>query len=163
MTLWTRLWKGSERIGFVPTVLCAIAWLAFGVIAVRVAGASLWPTPKLAFVVVIVISAIIGIGGLLSYWLIADHVDYRVRGYRVRCVTGNDWLYEERVSKGTERCLPCVRVVLGYGSAEVFVPSEASWETRVPLWARGRRSEIMERIALCFGSDRGAQIRFVDV
>ena len=163
MNLLDTLWKGSDRIGFVPTVVCAIAWLVFGVIVVRVAGASLWPTPKLAFVVVIVISTIIGIGGLVSSWLIADHVGYRMRGYRVRWVTGNEWMYEERVSTGTERCLPCVRVVLGYGSAEVLVPSETSWETRAPLWARGRRSEIMERIALCFGSDRGAQIRFVDV
>jgi hypothetical protein len=163
MNLLDTVFRGSHRIGFVPTVLCAIAWLVFGTIGVRVAGASLWPTPKLAFVIVIIIAAIIAIGGLVSFWLIADHVDYQRRGYRVRRVVGNEWVYEER---GTESCLPYVCVVLGDGypaDCEVRVPSSASWETEVPHWAQGRRSEITERIALCFGRDRGAHIRFVDV
>jgi hypothetical protein len=119
----------------------------------------------MALVSGIVIAAIVGIGGLLSFWIIADQVDYLRRGYRMRWVTGNDWLYEERALKGTERCLPCVRVVLGDGypaPSEICVPGEASWETEVPPWAKGRRPEIVERIALCFGSDRGGHIRFVD-
>ena len=163
MNLLDKVFRGSERIGFVPTVLCVIVWLVFGAIGVRVAGASLWPTPKLAYVIVIVIASIIGFGGLVSLWLIAAHVRYLSRGYRVRRVIGNKWLYEER---GSERRIPYVCVVLGDGypaDCEVRVPSEASWETEVPYWAHGRRSEIKERIALCFGSDRGAHIRFVDV
>ena len=164
MNLLDTAWRGSERIGFVPTVLCAIAWLMFGTIGVRVAGASLWPTPTLAYVLVIVIASIVGFGSLVSFWFIAAHVRYLRRGYRVRRVIGNEWVYEERASNGAERCFPYVCVVLGEGypaPREVRVPGETSWETVVPPWAKGRRSEIMERIALCFGSDRGAHIRFV--
>jgi hypothetical protein len=159
------VWRGSERIGFVPTVLCAIAWLVCGAIGAREAVASLWQTPRLAQIVGIAIATVVGIGGLVSFWLIADHVDYLRRGYRVRWVTGSQWLYEERVSKGAERCLPCVRVILGNGypaPSEVRIPSEASWESGAPVWAKGRRTEIVQRIAECFGSDRGGDIRFVD-
>lgn len=165
MNLLDAVWRGSDRIGFVPTVLSAIAWLVFGAIGVRVAFSSLWPTPRLALVVGIVIATIVGIGGLVSFWLIADHLDYVKRGYRVRWVTGNEWMYEERASKGAERRLRYVCVVLGNGdssTSEVRVPSVAAWEAEVPPWAKDRRSEIVERIGLCFGSDRGAHIRFVE-
>lgn len=133
----------------------------FGAISVRIAASSLWPTPNVAFVFVIVIAAFFGFSNLISFWLIADHIGYLWRGYRVRRLIGTQWLYEER---GTERSLPYVCVVLddGYSAdCEVHVPSEASWETEVPNWAHCRRSEIMERIALSFGSDRGAHISFV--
>ena len=152
-------------MGFVPTVLCAVTWLVGGAIVARTAAASLWQVPRLAQVIGFSIATIVGLGGLVAFWLIADHVDYLRRGYHVRWVAGDNWLYEERVLNGTDLCLPCIRVILGNGypvPSEVRIPSEARWESDAPLWARGRREEITQRIARCFGGDRGAQIRFSD-
>jgi len=74
------LGRGSERIGFVPTVLCAITWLACGAIGTRAVVESLWQSPRLAEVVGLVIATIVGIGGIVSFYLIVHHVDYLSRG-----------------------------------------------------------------------------------
>jgi len=167
MSVLATVFRASERIGFVSTVACAIAWLVCGALLARAAAAAslLWRIPMLGLAVEILLCSVVGIGGLLSFWLIANHIDYLRRGYRVKWTCGNDWLYEERISATEERFLPCVRVIVGKGypaPSEVRILSEASWDSEAPLWARGRRGEITQRIAQCFGGDRGASIRFLD-
>ena len=121
--------------------------------------------PILGLAVEFVLVAIVGIGGLIGLWLTFDQIDYLRRGYRVRRTSGDNWLYEERVSNRTMRSLPFVRTIIGEGypaASEVRIPSETYWESEAPHWARGRRAEIGGRIAECFGADRGARIVFVD-
>jgi hypothetical protein len=133
---------------------------------VRAASAALWRFPVLAQIVIVSIAAIVGIGGLVSFWLVADHVDYLRRGYRMRWVAGDQWLYDERTSHDEERLLPCVRSILreGYPApCAVRIPSAASWDSEAPPWAKGRRAEIAQRIAHCFGGDNSGFIHFVDL
>jgi len=167
MTGLASLFRTSERVGFVPTVLFATAWFLCGTVtACAVAAASFWSQfPLLGLTVELLLFIIVGIGGLVTFWLIANHVQYWRRGYRMRWTAGHEWLYEERVSSSTARSLPCVRMIVGKGypaPSEVRLISEASWDLAAPLWARGRRTEITRRIAECLGSNRGADIRFVD-
>jgi hypothetical protein len=165
MSSFGKLWGLSQRIGFAPTVLCAIAWLVCGTIGVQGVVEALWPYPKMATFLVIVIATITGIGGLVSFWLIADQVEFWWLGYRVRWVAGNKWVYEERTATGALRCLPCERVILGErypAPCAVRIPSEVSWAAKAPSWAKDRRTEITQRIAYCFGADIGGQVHFVD-
>ncbi len=58
----------------------------------------------------------------------------------MRWTSGNEWLYEERVSSITARFLPCVRMIVGKGysaPSEVRIISGASWDLWVP--PRGQR------------------------
>src|ERR1041385_8594114 len=161
----TRLWVASRTIGFVPTALCAMAWLVGGALAVGSASAHRWPHPGLGYAVVCIIALLVACGGLVSFWLVADHVDYLVRGYRISWIAGTEWLYEERAN-GVIRGLPFRRVTVGDGYPspfEVRIASEAEWEATVPGWASGRRAEITGRIAHASGADAGGRVTFVDV
>ncbi len=155
----------SQRIGFLPTVICAVAWVSCGVAAAATAWDWLHLWPRLARPVTYGIISVVVIGGLVSCWLIFEHIEYWRLGYRMRKVRGDDWLYDEHVSHGPARLLPCRRKVVGRGypaQSEIRVMSEASWDTVAPDWARGRRSDILERIALGFGARRGATIVFIE-
>jgi hypothetical protein len=46
---------------------------------------------------------VIGFGGLVSFWLISAHMQFRARGYRIRWVEANERLYEERGVSGQAR------------------------------------------------------------
>ena len=160
-----RIWQASERIGFLATIMCVIVWLVSGGLVVWAAGAALWQFPVLAQIVIVVIASIIGLSGLVCFWIIAGHIDYLRLGYRMRRVAGDQWLYEERTSDEAERLLPCVRLVVGEGypaACKVQIPSAAAWDSLTPSWAKGRRAEIAQRIAHCFGHDNGGQVDFVD-
>jgi hypothetical protein len=70
-------------------------------------------------------------------------------------------VYEERAMNGRVLRLPFVRVILGNGypaPSELRFPSEMGWDTEVPLWARGRRAEILERIVDCIGGPQYARL-----
>jgi hypothetical protein len=165
MNLLARVWRLSERVGLVPTLLCAVAWLAAGGLGARAVAVSLVEHPMLAKLAVGLIAPIAAIGCLVAFWLIAAHIDYRRRGYRVTCVSGKDWLYEERISAREARCLPYVRVIVGAGypaPCDIRISGEATWQTEVPSWAQRRRAEITDRIAECHGRKTGVQVRFVD-
>jgi hypothetical protein len=162
------LFRVGERFGFAWTVVCAIAWLACGVYLVRVAaGASLlWRYPALGVTVEVILGTVVAIGGLLAYWLIAGQIGFLRRGYRIRRISGNDYLYEERVPSREKRSLPFMRVVVGKGypvPSEVFIASETAWELGVPYWAKGRRGEIARRIGEALGANQGASVRFLDI
>lgn len=118
-----RIWKASERIGFLLTIVCVIAWLLCGAIGVRAAGAALTRFPMLAQIVIVSIATMVGTGSFVSFWLVASHVDYLRRGYRMRWVAEDQWLYEERASDDAARLLPCVRLILGR-DIRLFAQSE---------------------------------------
>jgi hypothetical protein len=167
MNVLSKVFRASERIGLLPTVGCALAWVVGGVVVARAAASAsfLWQVLPLGLAVEFGLFISVGAGALVGLWSIGQHITFRRRGYRVRWTVGNEWLYEERLSSTERRSLPCVRVISGEGypaPSDVRILPEASWEFEAPLWARGRRSEIIQRIAECFGGDRGANVRFVD-
>jgi hypothetical protein len=159
------LLRRSEAIGFAPTVLCVIAWFGCGAAGARAGALALWEYPRLAEVFVWVVATVEGICGLVAFWIIADHVDYWRRGYRVRWLTGNEYVYEERRADGSVQSLRLSREILADGypaPCEVSIPSEARWEQQAPQWAQQRRAEIVERIAQLFGADIGGRVQFKD-
>ena len=165
MNLLARVWKASQRIGLVPTVLCSAAWLVAGGRGAQAVAALLAGYPMLAVLSLSLVAVVTGLGGLAAFWLIADHVEYRKRGYRVRWVSGNRWLYEERASARDLRFLPYVRVILSNGypaPCEVRIPSDVDWEAEVPFWAQRRRTEISHRIGERHGAHQGGDVRVVD-
>jgi hypothetical protein len=106
-----------------------------------------------------------GIGGLVGFGIVADLVDYWRRGYRLRWLSGNEWVYEERRAKGSAQSLPFSRVNLGDGypaACEVSILSEACWEREAPEWAQRRRAEIIKRIAQLSGANDGGHVESKD-
>lgn len=153
-------------MGLIPTVGCVLVWLCGGErVAVLVGQALARVAPDLALGLSAAIGVIVGLGGLVSFWLISDHIEFFRRGFRMRWVKEGQWLYEERASTGEARLLPCERVTTGDGypaPCEVRITSASAWNSRMPSWARNRRQEILQRIALCFGAEHGGAVRFVD-
>jgi hypothetical protein len=97
------------------------------------------------------------------YWLVAEEVDFARSGYRIRQLPPGEyfrwtrgeksWVYEE-LADGSVRGLTFVRVIVepGYpATSDVLLHDEASWDHRVPTWARGRRAEIVERVLAAAG------------
>ena len=120
--------------------------------------------PNVAQVFIIGVAILCGLGGLCSFWLFADSVEFVTRGYRVRQLPPREywrwrpgpkaWVYEEWESEGRIRRLPFVREVLADGypaPTRVHLPGEDAWDSQAPAWARGRRAEIVKRIAECAG------------
>ncbi len=159
------LWKRSEAMGFAPTVVCWIAWLACGATGARAGALALSEHPVLAEVFVLVMAVVEGISGLVAFWIVADHYNYWKRGYRLTWLSGNKWAYEERQADGSAQRLLLSRTVPteGYPApCDVFIPSETSWKTAAPEWAPHRRAEIVQRIAESFGADMGGRVTFKD-
>jgi len=91
------------------------------------------------------------IGGLISFWVLAHHIDFRMRGYQIWEPTKNGWVYEERRAHSSVDSLPFARKIVedGYPApCEVFIPSEegvgATSSSMGPRKARGN-----------FGANRG--------
>jgi hypothetical protein len=111
------------------------------------------------------VAVITGIGGLIGFWLIAEHIDYRRVGYRVKWLRANTWAYEERSRVPEERLLPYIREVRGRGYPEpcaIRITTAGAWEREAPSWARGRRSEILDRITSCHDPKGSGAIEFVN-
>ena len=103
----------------------------------------------------------VSFGGLVAFWAMLPLVENRRRGYGIRVVEGSGSWYEERGSGGRSHVLHFALRTSGAGypaPREVALPSMAQWDKEVPEWARGRRTEIMERINECLGN----QATFVD-
>ena len=159
------LWRRGQALGLVPSFLCVIAWVACGAAAARAIALELWQYPRLAMVFIIVIAAVVCIGGLVGFWIIVDLIEYWRLGYRVRWLSGNEWIYEERRAEGTVHCLPFSRATLADGypaPCQVRILSEECWEGKAPEWAQRRRAEIVKRIAQLFGADMGGHVQFKD-
>jgi len=122
--------------------------------------------PWLAQAFLFVVSFVVAMGGLISFWILAPDVEFRVSGHQVKWQTANRWVYEERQADGSIECLPFSREVIGDGyppPCEVYILSEDRWDQETPLWAQGRRTEILARIGNGLGADaRGGRVEFKD-
>jgi len=159
------LFKLSEKAGLVPTVIGALVWLACGTIATIGIIDTLRQYPRLAFAVAMTFAVVTGIGGLIGYWLVADRIDFWRLGYHVKWLNANDWVYEERSAKSEERILSYFLEVRGQGypaPCTIRILSQADWEIEAPSWARGRRSEIVERIANCHGAMNEGDVQILN-
>lgn len=155
------LWRQSHAIGFSSSIICAIAWIACGGAFVRFGLSALAQSPVLFWFCLIFVSLIIAVGALVSFWILMSHIQFRKRGYQVNWLTKDEWVYEERRSDGSVEYLPLSREVTGDGypaPCSVHIQSEESWDRQAPQWARGRRTEILNRIAEQFGG----RVRFYD-
>ena len=143
-------------------VLLAI-WIAGGIAALAHLTAFINASVGLLLVLAAGIGVVGAVGGLVLYWRVSDEVEFARRGYRIRQLTpreyfrwtcgAKDCVYEE-LADGSVRRLPFVRVVVEVGypcKSEVQLPDELSWDARVPIWARGRRAEIVERVLEALG------------
>jgi len=127
---------------------------------------ALWQYQGLSWAYIILVSLVVAFGALVSFWILMDHFEFRSRGYQIRWLAGDNWIYEERIANGPVECLPFSRKTVGDGypaACDVYIQSEKNWEQLAPRWARGRRTQIMERIAECSGSDIGGHVRFIDL
>jgi hypothetical protein len=155
------LFKLSEKVGLAPTVIGVIVWLASGTAATAGIVDALWRYPRLACAFAMAFAVITSIGGLVGYWLVADRIEFLRLGYQVKWLAANDWVYEERSDTSEERVLPYLLEARGQGypaPCAVRILSQADWESEAPLWARGRRCEIVERIANCHGANNGGEV-----
>jgi hypothetical protein len=167
-----RRWR--EPIGTVVSIMGLVAWVWLGVVVVsRVADVAL-EHPTVAWCVFCFLVAIVAAGGLFIFWVTAEQADFWRRGYRVRQLGPKGFfhwslgpkqcVYEERAPGGQIQGLPYVRTILGDGypaPCEVCLPREEDWDAQMPSWARGRRTQIKERMHKCFGAERSGT-RFVD-
>lgn len=127
--------------------------------------------PSAAKIVVGVVGALLGLEVIFAIGTIREVAEFRRRGYRVRLFRGKKYVYEELVVQANVGDRPIWRRAMSWltterrrlpfgepvaGAVVAEVPNEDRWDEEVPPWARGRRAEILERIAERFGgSDRG--------
>ena len=157
------IWKFSRNIGLRATVFCVIAWLAFGYVGTFASISFLANHPSPLAVLLVVGWIVLGLGGLVGYWCISWHLNFKRLGYRIEWIAGDDWLYQERQSTALIESLPFGRTTLGDGypaPCEVRIPDAEHWDRQMPAWARGRRDEIMKRIAIASGADIGGKVSF---
>ena len=151
-----RLARYSEKAGFVGTAVILFIWLFSAAIAIDSTNhffASYSPIAATVIFALLVIFA--ALGGLIGFWLLVGHVDYWVRGYRVRWLTGDHWAYVERGSD--QRIVPYMREVTGNGyplPCTIRISDDD-----FPEWAVGRREEIVKRITICHGINQGGRIK----
>jgi hypothetical protein len=95
-------------------------------------------------------------GGLLAAvvsWITGSRLRHRhrlrVRGW-VACREGRDDVAYSEWVEGNVRRLTIIGE-LGTPHA-VYIPSDDAWERTVPEWARGRRTEIIDRVKADLGS-----------
>ena len=112
---------------------------------------------------------LLGLAVLFLIGAIRAGMRFRRRGYRVRYIGPGKYVYEERavlpaseVRSFWHQLRTPTQISFGTcnqlafhggpksGSFEVELPPEERWNDQVPLWAQGRRAEILDRIAECF-------------
>src|SRR5215831_7332343 len=103
------LFKLSEKVGLLGTVIGVLIWIACGTGATLVVVDTLWQFPRIAVVIAMAFIVVTGISGLVGYWLVADRIDFWRLGYQVKRLGANDWVYEERSATPEERILPYIR------------------------------------------------------
>jgi hypothetical protein len=119
----------------------------------------------LAWIFLIALGLVVAFGTLISFWILMDHVEFRRRGYQIRWLKDDEWVYEERGADGLVECLPFGRKTLGDGypaPCRVYIQGEEGWERQVPQWAQERRRQITERIADLSGANSGGRVEFSD-
>ena len=156
------LWRQSHVLGLPASVTLAVAWLVSGGAIARFGLPQLAQYSALFWFCLVVVSLVVAFGALISFWILASHIEFRKRGYQVNWLTADQWAYEERRNDGSVERLPLSRKMTGDGypaPCTVYVQSRESWDECAPVWARGRRTEIMSRIAEQFGG----RVQFCDI
>ena len=159
------LFKISEKAGLALTVIGVLVWLVCGAVATIGIGDALWQYPRLSFSLAMAGAAVTGFGGIIGYWLVADRIDFWRLGYQVKWLAANAWAYEERSATSEERIIPYLLEAHGQGypaPCTIRILSQADWEIEAPSWARGRRSEIVERIANCHGAMNRGDVQILN-
>jgi len=160
-----------RSVGPLSTIMCLLIWVGGGYFLIRAAVDGLWEYPRFSEWLVKIASLIVGVGGLVWFWLILAQVEFWQKGYRVTAISPKEWLrwslgpkqwaYEERASDGRVLRLPFVRVILesGYPArSELRFPSEKVWDVQVPDWAQGRRAEILQRVVENIGGSKYVRV-----
>ena len=143
----TAKWWRVLRItaGFLPLIV----WVVAGAAVARMGAEVVSSSPVVSRVLVGGVAVVFGLGGLWLFWVLADRVEFDVRGYRVS-LCHKDCMYQERTATGLIQYLAFVQEIVGDGDSvrwRVLLPDEASWDSDVAQWAKGRRKEIVERIS----------------
>jgi hypothetical protein len=85
-----------------------------------------------------------------AFWRVSQRKrELLKRGYFAGRRVGTHWVYEELQGKE----IVAIELLLDYmgrGEYELHVPGEQDWLSKMPAWARGRRTEIIERLAIVF-------------
>jgi hypothetical protein len=111
--------------------------------------------PWAAYLAMSLLGTTIGIAVILFIGVVFEGSAFRKRGHRVRVARdGQTCRYEEYVVGG-RWIRPSARHIrlptIGTRLNEQLVPSDAVWDQRMPAWARGRRSDILARVAAALG------------
>jgi hypothetical protein len=86
-----------------------------------------------------VLALLVTVAGTWNYIL------FRKRGYRIYRHNRDQWVYEERTQEGRQS-LVLDGEMMSRGPDPLYVPDDTGWRLTVPVWARGRRDEILSRV-----------------
>ena len=71
------------------------------------------------------------------------------QGFHAGGRVGAYWVYEE-LRDGVIESIQLPLDYVGRGEYDIHVPSERDWSASMPVWARARRAEIVERLQTVF-------------
>jgi hypothetical protein len=102
------------------------------------------------------IFAIISFGSLILYFIVIrarSAIRLHRQGYRARAWSRDDFYYEE-LFDGKIRRLVISGELMAKGPRVMYVPSHDEWQQKMPVWAKDRREEILNRIRVELGDKR---------
>lgn len=162
--------KVRELLYVAVPIISLVAWLAGGIAILLAIPVMLWSYPRVAVIVVSALAFIVAIAWLVHFYWLMGRLEFRRRGYRIMPAHVTDFLfwprgpqqvvYEEFSAEGRVQRLHFVGQIVSDETpnrCEVHLPSPERWDSKVPLWARGRRTEIVARI-----DATGPRTQFVD-
>jgi hypothetical protein len=147
----------ATRLKIIVLIAAFIAAVVGVGVAARLIVDAIGPHPAVAEAVYWTIVPAAGLGGLIAFWFLASSVEYMWRGYRVG-FRQRRACYEERDASGEPRTLAFDWFPLteGYRPRGVVRLSPVGiWDLDSPVWARGRRDEIVGRITKDLSSYEG--------
>jgi len=151
-----KLLRFCQKFGLIGTfvLLCVCVLAAANVIDFTIYFVAGYGPVASPIATVVLPFALVGYGGLICVWFLKYHFDNWLRGYRVRYLSGNHWVYEECGSE--QRIVPYQREANGRGYPEACIIRIS--EDDFPEWAVDRQNEIVKRITICHGIEQGGKI-----
>jgi hypothetical protein len=151
----------NMRLGTRLEIGLLITAYIVGVVAVGIADRwilnAIGPHPAIAQMTFYTIVTVEGFGGLIAFSFLLSRVEFLWRGYQVALRNGGA-CYEERAVSGDQRGIPFEWFPLTEGyrpRGVVGLSRRDTWDLHVPVWARGRRDEIVSRITKDLSSYEG--------
>jgi len=142
-------------------LLRAVTWLVLCVvvsaIVARWLAARLESHQGLAYVAIYAIAACGSLGGFYWFAVAMSHLKDWRRGYRVRGLGANAWLYEELRGDGTVLQVRLLREVVGKGyppPCRVIIQDRSADGSPVTI-----PTDVHQRIAECFGGHHGGHVQ----